>query len=172
MRVVGASVVELKNVHILQPSTIIVCIVCGNSISDAVAIDRLLPSTHLKVSESKNCRVQHARRWFTSFLVNHSPTNLKPLSLTFGGYDLTKGCTIHGHLRLQSGMKYLKDIRLQCSYWVNLGHQKNYTRLIRPESARSALSHDHFICCKHMTRSLKLLQIMLVFKLRHNSGGL
>ena len=108
--------------NILQPSTIIVCIVCGNSISDAVAIDGLLPSTHLKVSESKNCRVQHARRWFTSFLVNHSRTNLKPLSLTFGGYKLIKGCTIHGHLRLQSDMKYLKDIRLQCSYEVNLGH--------------------------------------------------
>ena len=125
MRVVGASVVEPKNVHVIyynhQPSSFVSCVETAFQM-----LLQLMPcylaSTHLKVSESKNCRVQHARRWFTSFLVNHSPTNLKPLSLTFGGYKLIKGCTIHGHLRLQSDMKYLKDIRLQCSYEVNLGH--------------------------------------------------
>jgi len=135
MRVVGVSVVEPKNVHILQPSTIIICIVCGNSISDAVAIDALLPSTHLKVSESKNCRVQHARRWFMSLLIILPRTNIKPLSLTFGGYKLIEGCTIHGHLRLQSDMNYLKDAYMPAKFVLSQPRAlKNYTRLIGPES--------------------------------------
>lgn len=68
-------------------------------------------------------------------LVNHSPTNIKPLSLTFGGYKLIEGCTIHGHLRLQSDMNYLKDAYMPAKFVLSQPRAlKNYTRLIGPES--------------------------------------